>query len=110
HRMQWVESAQLNPGQDLEPAIEMLHQRGTALDPIAVVAIQHAADVAYFGMMNMAADDPVHAAGACFRGDRVGEIADELHRVLDLEFEIGGERPIGIAETAAHKVEPAIEA
>ncbi len=42
-------------------------------------------------------------------GDRVGEVGDELDRVLDLELEIGRERPIGIAELAPDQVEDVVE-
>ncbi len=62
-----VERAQRHPMQDLEPAVVMLDQRRAALDPVAVVAVKHAADVADLGMMDVAADDAVDAARAAPR-------------------------------------------
>ena len=72
--------------QDFEPTVAMLDQRRAALDPVAVVAVEHAVDVADLGVVDMAADDAVDVARARLGGDRVGVIADELDRVLDLDL------------------------
>src|SRR5580658_7714117 len=83
-----VERPQRCPVQDLEPAVEMLDESGAALDPVAVVAIEDAADVAHLGLVDVAADDAVDAALARLFDDHVGVVADELDRVLDAALEI----------------------
>ena len=40
----------------------MFGQGGAAFDPVAVVAVQRAADVAHFGTVDVAADDALQAA------------------------------------------------
>ena len=65
-------SIQLN---HLERPVEMLDERGAALDPVAVVAIENAAEIADLGVMDVAADDAVDAAAPRLVGDGVAERA-----------------------------------
>ena len=87
----------------------MLDQRGAAFDPVAVVAIQHAAEIADLGVMDMAADDAVEAAAARLIGQRIGKRANILHGVLDPELQVGRQRPILVAEHPAPQVEVAVD-
>jgi hypothetical protein len=87
----------------------VLDQGGAAFDPVAVVAVGDAVHVADLGVVDMAADDAVEAAAAGFLGQRRLEVVDVLDRVLDLELEVGRQRPVGIAEPAAHQVVPIVE-
>jgi len=50
------------PVDDLEAAVGVLHQRRQALDPVAVVAIQHAVDGTDLGVVDVATNDTVHTA------------------------------------------------
>src|SRR5689334_21097306 len=55
------------PFDDLQPAVAMLDQRGAALHPVAVIAIEDAVDLLDLGLVDVAADDAVQAAspGLC---------------------------------------------
>ena len=48
--------------QDFHCAVMMLDQRGASLDPVTVVVIVDALDLAHLGAVDVAADDPVEAA------------------------------------------------
>src|SRR5947207_12168484 len=89
------------PFDDLEAAVKMLDEGGAAFDPIAVIEIVDVVDHAVVRGMDMAADDALGAALAGFAHHGVLEMRDELDRLLDLEFEIGRERPVGQADQAA---------
>ena len=104
-RMRAFRLDQTGPPHDLHSAARVLGERRAAFNPIAVVAIENAANSPYFRVMDMAADDAVEAARARFAGERLFEIADEAGGVLHLQFEIGGERPIGQADAPPHGVE-----
>ena len=52
------------PIDDLQLAVGMLDERGQALDPVAVVGVEHAVDVAHLGVVDVAADHAVDAAPA----------------------------------------------
>src|SRR6516165_4064004 len=59
-----------DPVDQLDPSVTVLDEGGTALYPVAVVAIENAAQIAHLGVVDMAADDAVDAAPARFFGDR----------------------------------------
>src|SRR5688572_3685336 len=98
------------PLDDLEPAVAMLHQRGAALDPVAIVAIEDAVDGLDLGLVDVAAHHAVKAAALGFLRHRMLEVADELDRVLDPGFQERRQRPVGIAEPQAYVVVPVIDA
>src|SRR6476619_236999 len=87
----------------------MLHQGRAALDPIAVVAIEDGAELADLGLVDMAADDAVDPAPARLFGQRPLEIVDIADGFLDPALQIGGERPIIIAELAAPEIVPVVD-
>src|SRR5579883_1312869 len=99
----------VGPAQDAQAAVEILDQRGAALDPVAVVAVEDAVDGADLGMVDMAAHHAVDAAAARFARHRALIVADELHGVLDLVFEVSRQRPVGQAEPPAGPVEQRVE-
>lgn len=82
--------AQLRPVDQAQTAIHVFHQGGTALHPVAVVAVQNSVDVAHFRAMDMSADHGVHAALARRLGHGVFEAADVLNRSLRLVLQVGG--------------------
>ncbi|ABA51161.1 hypothetical protein BURPS1710b_1413 [Burkholderia pseudomallei 1710b] len=97
------------PVDDLQLALHRLDERGQALDPVAVVAVQHAVDVADLGLVDVAADDAVAAAAARFVGHHCFERRNEVHGVLHLVLQVLRQRPVLEAEAAPDPVEPAVE-
>jgi hypothetical protein len=79
---------QIRPLQDLQPAVTMFGKSRAPFNPIAIVAVQTPVDRADFRAMDVAADDAVGVAPACFGNERVFVVADGLDRILDLVLEI----------------------
>src|SRR6202021_1995730 len=104
-----IEFATFGPGDDLQPSVEMLDKGRTALDPIAIVAIEDAAQVADFGMVDVATNDAVEAAFARLVGQRFSARPDILHSVLHLQLQVSRKRPVLIAEHATQYVEIAVD-
>ena len=63
--------------QQLDRAVEILHQRRTGLDPIAAIIVGDRADLPDPGVVNMAAKNGVDRVLFAVTGDRVFEFADE---------------------------------
>ena len=99
----------LRPLQNLQPAVEVLDQRGAAFHPVAVVDVGDVADLAHLGLVDMAADHPVDAAPARLVGDGDLVVLDELQGVLHLDLQEGREAPVAEAQAAAHGVEERVE-
>src|SRR5512132_859058 len=61
----------LLPVQNRELSVRAFHERGKTLDPVAIVAIQNAADPTNLRLVDVAAHDTVGAASPCFlrKGD-----------------------------------------
>ena len=72
----------VGPGDNFEPSIEMLDDRGATLDPIPAIYVMHAGIVADCRVVNVAADHPLSAAPAGFLGERPLVFADEVHRIF----------------------------
>ncbi len=87
----------------------MLGDGRAGFNEIAGVDIGNAVYVADHGMMNVAADDPVGMMPARGFGQGRLEGADEIHRVLHLEFGPGRKRPVGKPQPAADFVEPEVQ-
>lgn len=66
----------------------MLHQRGEALHPVAVIAIQNAVHFAHFRLVDMAADHAVVIAPPGFIDDHLFIGGNEGNGVLHLMLEI----------------------
>jgi len=63
-------------------------ERGEALDPIAIVAVEKSVHVPDLGVVDVAAHDALHAALARLAHDRVLEVPDVTGRTLDLQLEV----------------------
>ena len=94
---------------NLEPPVEMLDQSSAALDPVAAVTIKNIADLPHLSMVDVAADDALDPSAPRLGGHGFTKRADVFHGVLDAAFQIGGERPVRIAEPAPHRVEVAVQ-
>ena len=70
----------------------MLDQRGEALDPVAVVGVEDAVDLAQLGMVDVPADDAVHTALARLARQRLFEVADIADRPLYLVLQEARQR------------------
>src|SRR5262249_6243327 len=68
-----------------------LDQCCTALDPIAAVVVRHVAELADGGVMNVAAQDSIHAVAFGVMRHSSFEFADKAHRVFHTPFGIRAE-------------------
>jgi hypothetical protein len=113
--MGWYESSGIafagktRPPDDLQSAADIFGQGRAAFNPIAVVAVENAADVADFRVVDMAAHHAIDMPLAGFARQGFLEIGNERGGVLHLEFQIGRQRPIGEPEAAAHRVQHVVE-
>jgi len=87
----------------------VLDQRGQALDPVAVVAVEDAVDLAHLRVVDVAAHHAVHAALARLARHGGLEVADVADRALDLELEVARQAPVRQPEPGARAIEPAVE-
>jgi hypothetical protein len=74
----------VRPMDDFHPAVGLFNQRRAAFDPIPVIAVQNAVDLANFGMVDMTADDAVRLPLLGLVGNGLFEATDEFNRVLHL--------------------------
>ena len=84
-------------------------QRCQALDPVTVIAIKNAANVANFSLVNVATNDTIQTAAPCFICQRLLKIANEADGRLGFVFQVLRQRPIGKAQFHPHMVEPVID-
>ena len=61
-------------------------------------------------MVNVPTDHAVKAAALGLLGHRHFKIADEIHRLFDLELQVSGQRPVFHAQAGAQAVEVAVDA
>src|SRR5262249_31182148 len=94
----------IGPGDDLEPAVLMLHERGAAFHPVAAVHVADALLVADGGVMDVAADHALGAVTPRLGCERRLERADIVDRVLDLLLGPLRQRPVAHTEHAAEEV------
>ena len=87
----------------------MFDQRGTTFDPITVVAIENPVMVLDSGMVDMPADDTVHAAFAGLIHHQLFKATDVFDGVFDLVLQERRHRPVAEAQRTAAQVEPAVE-
>lgn len=99
----------LGPADDLQPAVEMLHQGGAAFDPVAIVAIEDIVEPTNLGGVNVTANHAIHAATARFGDDGGFVVAYVFDRIFNLVFEISRQRPVGKTKRSACTVEPAVD-
>ena len=60
---------QVSVGEQLKGAVRVLDEGGTALHPIAGIAVEYVADRPHLRLVDMAADHPVHFAANRFVGE-----------------------------------------
>src|ERR1700759_3596455 len=65
-----------SPVDQFQPPVMVFDQRRAALHPVTVVQIQHTLPFAHLGVVNVAADDTVEAAGTRLGGQRGLEPVD----------------------------------
>lgn len=78
----------IRPFQYLKAAVMSFHQRGTGLDPIAVIAIQHTAVHGDLRVVDVAADHTMDIAFQGLTGHGLLVVADKLGGILDLVFDV----------------------
>ena len=88
------------PAKNLHISAGIFDKGAAAFNPVSVVEVKDAADLADLGMMDMAAHHPVHAALSASRRHGFLEAGDIFDRVLDLVLQPGRQRPIGQAQRA----------
>ncbi len=98
------------PGDQFQPAIEMLDDGRAGIDPIAAIDIGQAVDFADRRPVDVAADDAIETAFAGMADRRMFEVENEVQRCLDLALGVAGQRPVASdAELAAQPGEQAVE-
>jgi hypothetical protein len=88
----------------------VLDQRGEAFHPVAVVAVQHTVDHAHFGVVDVPAHHPLHAARPCFARDGLFEVAHVADCALDLQLEVLAQAPVRQADARAQRIEVTVDA
>ena len=87
----------------------MLHQGGSAFDPVAIVAIQDAIHIAYLGMVNVPTHGPVITTPSRFIGHGHFKIADEVDGFFDFELEVSRQRPVLQSDACAQSVQVPVD-
>lgn len=87
----------------------MLDHDGTGFHPIARIHISDAEIVVHGRVVNMAADHAVDLLPPRFRRQKLLEAADEVHRVLHLQFGPSRQGPVGETEPAPRNVEVGVD-
>src|SRR5262245_53737858 len=90
----------VSPGQNLEAAVVVLGDRGATFDPVAAVEIAHAKVLMDSSVMDMPADNALHAMAFRLGDQGLLEIANVVDRVLDLQLHPLRERPVRKTEPA----------
>lgn len=78
----------------LPGAIHVLHQRGAALDPVTVVHVAYAVDVADLRGVDVSADDTIITFFPAVAGQGALEFKHEIHGAFDSVLEISAEAPV----------------
>src|SRR3569623_14497 len=86
------------PAQNLHSASGIFDKGAAAFNPVSVIEVEHVADLADFGMVDMAADHAVHAAHLRLARHDLFEARDVFDCVLDLVLQPGRQRPVGQAQ------------
>jgi hypothetical protein len=92
-----------------QTAVQLFDQRAARLDPVTIVQIENTIDLAHGGMVDVAAEHSIKAVFKSVLRDCFFKVGDELDRLFYLLLDEARERPIGQAEFAPGKVEPAVE-
>src|ERR1700684_2267390 len=93
------------PGDDLQPAVEMLDRGAATLDPIAAIDVARRREVADRGLMDVAADYALGVPPRGLAGERLLEAADGVEHVLDLVARPPRQRPARQVELPTHDID-----
>jgi hypothetical protein len=77
------------PAKNLHISLGIFDKGAAAFNPVSVIEIEDATDRADFGMMDMAAYHPVHAAHFGFPSHDFFKARDIFHGILHLVLEEG---------------------
>ena len=81
--------------QNFHSAVGVLDQGRQTFDPIAIVAVQNAVDIANFSVVNMSAHHAIESVFGRLGGHGHFKVIDETDGLFDFELEVGRQRPIG---------------
>ncbi|MEW5305777.1 MAG: hypothetical protein WDW36_008295 [Sanguina aurantia] len=113
----WQQQFAAGPAQcrGLFAPVDQLHGAGVVfgqgravLDPVAVIEIQHATDVAHLAKVDMTADVAIEPALRRIAGHALLVGADVGQRLADMRFDDDRQRQVGQVHPAAHAVEPSV--
>src|SRR6266568_206448 len=93
----------------LKVPLQILDQGSAVLHPIAAVQVEHAADLADFRPVDVAANDSINLTFASELDHGLFVVRDVFHGRLGLEFDIGSKRPVTKTQTSPNTVHPHVE-
>src|SRR5690606_30507446 len=97
------------PRNERQPARPILDERGAALDPVAVVAIEEAVDRRELGLMDVAANDAVDAGLSGRAERRILEALDVAAHEAEARFYVLREGPVRPAADVVQPMHESIE-
>ena len=97
------------PMHQLQASITVLYQSRTALDPVAIIAIEHTANFTHLRAVNMAANDTLVTSAKRFGSDGFLKISHVIQRLLYLAFEVRRQGPIRQARPCSQAIEITVE-
>src|SRR4051794_18374221 len=98
------QTVQRRPVDQFQTPVLMFNQRGAAFHPVTAVQVLDRIHLTHFGVVNVPADDPVEAAPPGLGSQRTLETIDRLYCLFHLPLQPRRQRPVGIAQAAAHGV------
>ena len=87
----------------------MLDQRGAAFDPVAVIAVERAIDIAHLGAVDMPADHALVTPAARFAGDGDFKIRHVVQCAFYFLLEVGRQGPVGQTHAGAQTVQVTVQ-
>ena len=84
----------LSPVQQLQRAVKVIQQRGTAFNPVAVVAVQHAVDVAHPGAVDVSAHHALVATASRVVCHCYVKVGHKAQSTSDFLLQVRLQRPI----------------
>ena len=93
----------------LPGAIGVFHQRGAALDPVTVVHVAYAIDVADLRGVDVSADHAIIAFFPAVGGQGAFKLKNKIHSALDSILEISAEAPVAKPQSVPDPVVAAVQ-
>lgn len=97
------------PPYQFKLAVLVFNQGGSALYPVAIIAIQNAIDVAHFGVMDMSTNDPLKPPTSGFRGHGRFKVIHIGQCLFHPALEVRRQGPVRQPKTRAQMIQVAIE-